>query len=128
MTNLVREHASHVLRCPQRGALRPHVHERRLDDAVQTGEAGLIVAGVGDGNIGAPALAALADAAARGVAIVRSSRTGGGVVERNIEVDDDRFGFVAADELNPQKARVLLALALTRTRNPADLQSYFYTY
>jgi L-asparaginase len=59
---------------------------------------------------------------------VRSSRTGGGVVERNIEINDDEFGFVAADELNPQKARVLLMLGLTRTREPAALQQMFYTY
>jgi len=59
---------------------------------------------------------------------VRSSRTGGGVVERNIEIDDDKFGFIAADELNPQKARVLLMLGLTRTRDPAKLQEMFFTY
>jgi len=62
------------------------------------------------------------------VAVVRSSRTGGGVVERNIEVDDDRLGFIAADELNPQKARLLLALGLTRSRDPRVLQEMFLTY
>ena len=50
-----------------------------------------------------------------GVAVVRSSRTGGGVVERNIEIDDDALGFIAADELNPPKARVLLQLGLMVT-------------
>jgi hypothetical protein len=54
-----------------------------------------------------------------------SARTGGGVVERNIEIDDDRRGFVVADELNPQKARVLLLLALTRTREAGALQEIF---
>lgn len=96
-----------------------------IDAAVSAGARGIVVAGVGDGNIAAPALAALADAAAKGVAVVRASRTGGGVVERNIEVDDDRLGFIAADELNPQKARVLLMLALTQTQQPAELQSLF---
>ena len=62
--------------------------------------------------------AACAAAAKQGVAIVRVSRTGGGVVERNIEIDDDRLGFVAADELNPKKARVFLMLGLTRTDDP----------
>ena len=99
-----------------------------IDAAVRAGARGLVIAGVGDGNLGAPALAACAAATKKGVAIVRSSRTGGGVVERNIEIDDDRLGFIAADELNPQKARVLLMLALTRTRDPRALQEMFFAY
>lgn len=99
-----------------------------IDAAVRAGAAGIVVAGVGDGNLGAAALAAATGAAKAGVAVVRSSRTGGGVVERNIEIDDDRLGFVAADELNPQKARVLLMLGLTRTSDAAALQAMFYTY
>jgi L-asparaginase len=59
---------------------------------------------------------------------VRSSRTGGGVVERNIEIDDDALGFIAADELNPQKARVLLQLGLTLTTDPQRLQDLFFRY
>lgn len=99
-----------------------------IDAAVAAGAQGIVIAGVGDGNLAAPALAAAADAAARGVAVVRSSRTGGGVVERNIEVDDDQLGFITADELNPQKARVLLMLGLTGSRDPHALQDLFYRY
>jgi L-asparaginase len=99
-----------------------------LDAAVQAGAQGIVIAGVGDGNLSAIAHEAALAAAKRGVAIVRSSRTGGGVVERNIEVDDDSAGFVAADELNPQKSRVLLMLGLTRTRDPRRLQEMFFTY
>lgn len=100
----------------------------QIDAAVRAGVAGIVIAGVGDGNFAAAAVAAAGDAARAGVAIVRSSRTGGGVVERNIEIDDDKFGFIAADELNPQKARVLLMLGLTVTRDPAALQEMFYVY
>ncbi len=99
-----------------------------IDAAVGAGANGIVIAGVGDGNVAAPALAAAANAARHGIAVVRSSRTGGGVVERNIEIDDDRLGLIAADELNPQKARVLLMLGLTRTREPAALQEMFYAY
>ena len=99
-----------------------------IDAAVRAGARGLVIAGVGDGNLSRAALAAASAAARAGVAVVRSSRTGGGVVERNIEVDDDRHGFLAADELNPQKARVLLQLALTRTRDPRALQEIFFAY
>jgi L-asparaginase len=86
---------------------------------------GLILAGVGDGNATAVAMQALAAAAARGVAVVRASRTGSGHVGRNIEVDDDGLGFIAAGELSPQKARVLLTLALMSTRDHASLREYF---
>lgn len=99
-----------------------------IDAAVEAGARGLVIAGVGDGNMNAIALCAAAEAAKAGVAIVRSSRTGGGVVERNIEVADDQLGFIAADELNPQKARVLLMLGLTRTRQPGALQEIFLAY
>ena len=99
-----------------------------IDAAVRAGARGLVLAGVGDGNLSAVALAACAEAAKAGVAIVRSSRTGGGIVERNIEIDDDALGFIAADELNPQKARVLLQLALTRPRDVRALQALFLAY
>lgn len=99
-----------------------------IDAAVRAGARGIVLAGVGDGNVGAAALAAAGEAAKAGVAIVRSSRTGGGVVERNIEIDDDALGFIAADELNPQKARVLLMLGLTRTTDPHALQDVFLAY
>ena len=99
-----------------------------IDAAVKAGARGLVIAGMGDGNLGAVALAAAAEAAKAGVAVVRSSRAGGGVVERNIEVDDDALGFIAADELNPQKARVLLLLGLTHTGDPRALQDLFFAY
>lgn len=99
-----------------------------IDAAVRAGAQGLVIAGVGNGNLAAPALAAGREAVRAGVAVVRSSRTGGGVVERDIEVDDSAAGFIAAEELNPQKARVLLMLGLARTRDPAALQALFTTY
>jgi L-asparaginase len=99
-----------------------------IDAAVQAGTRGLVIAGVGDGNLSAPALAAVAKAVRAGTAVVRSTRTGGGVIERNVEVDDDELGLIAADELNPQKARVLLMLGLTRTRDPLALQQMFFSY
>jgi L-asparaginase len=96
--------------------------------SVRGGARGIVIAGVGNGNLAAPALAAAAAAARAGLAVVRSSRTGGGIVERNVEVDDDGGGFIAADELNPQKARILLMLGLTTTRDPGELQELFYTH
>jgi len=60
--------------------------------------------------------------------VVRSSRVATGNVGRNVEVNDDELGLIASDELNPQKARVLLSLALLKTRTPKELQQLFYEY
>ena len=47
---------------------------------------------------------------------------------RNVELDDDKLGFVAAMDLNPPKARVLLRVALTQTSDPKKIQGYFEVY
>ena len=95
---------------------------------VGAGCRGIVSAGVGSGNLPHDVLAALADASDRGVVVVRASRVFSGLTLRNVEVDDARFGFVAAGALNPQKARVLLQLALTRTRKPEEIQKIFDDY
>ena len=51
-----------------------------------------------------------------------------GVVGRNVELDDDKLGFVAAMDLNPQKSRVLLRLGLTKTNDVMQIQKYFEEY
>jgi L-asparaginase len=99
-----------------------------IDLAVKDGDAGIVVAGVGDGNMTKVAIAGLEDAVKAGVAVVRSSRVGSGAVYRDIEVNDDQLGFIASGTLNPQKARILLMLALTKTHGVHDLQGYFDHY
>ena len=56
------------------------------------------------------------------------NRVGHGLVRRNIEVDDDKLGLVAAEELNPSKVRVLTMLSLMLTKNPKVVQQKFYDY
>jgi len=99
-----------------------------IDAAVANGAKGLVIAGVGDGNMTAPALEAVKRAVARGVVVVRSSRVGTGFVRRNVEVNDDALGTVAAMDLNPGKARVLLKLVLVKTPDPTAVQRYFDRY
>jgi len=70
----------------------------------------------------------VANAVKKGVVVVRSSRVATGSVGRNVEVNDDQLGFVASDELNPQKARLLLSLALLKQRSNAEIQNLFATY
>ena len=67
-------------------------------------------------------------AASRASSIVRSSHVGFGIVRRNLEVDDDALGFVAAMDLNPQKARVLLRMALTLSTDVKVIQRAFEEY
>lgn len=93
--------------------------------ALAAGAKGLVLAGVGAGNLHHRALAACAEAAAAGVVIVRASRTGAGLVGRNMEVSDDQLGFIAAGDLNPQKARILLQLSLQRTGDAKQIQAWF---
>jgi L-asparaginase len=99
-----------------------------IDAAIRNGAKGIVVAGVGDGNMTTPALDALTKAAKGGVVVVRGTRLPSGIVLRNNEVNDDEKGFVASGELNPAKSRVLLQLALTKTSDPARIQKMFYEY
>lgn len=99
-----------------------------IEAAIKNGARGLVIAGVGDGNMTTPALDALTKAAKNGVVVVRSTRLVEGIVLRNNEVNDDEKGFVASGELNPGKSRVLLQLALTKTKDPVQIQKMFYTY
>jgi L-asparaginase len=99
-----------------------------IDASVANGAKGIVIAGVGNGNMNKASLEAAAKAAKKGVVVVRSSRVATGQVGRNVEVNDDEMGFVASDELNPQKARILLSLALLKQRTPAEIQKLFSTY
>src|SRR6266403_4764256 len=99
-----------------------------IDCSVANGAKGIVIAGVGNGNINKAAVHAAANAVKKGVVIVRSSRVPTGSVGRKVEIDDDKFGFIASDELNPQKARILLSLALLTKRTPEEIQKLYYEY
>lgn len=89
---------------------------------------GIVYAGMGNGNFNAPVGKALESASKDGIIICRSSRTGGGRVTLYNEVDDKALGFIVADDLNPQKARILLMLALTETKDKTKIQDMFFNY
>lgn len=99
-----------------------------IDASVKAGAKGIVIAGVGNGNMNKASIDAAAAAVKKGVVVVRSSRVPTGVVDRNVEVDDDKLGFIASDELNPQKSRILLSLALLKGDQPAKIQELFRTY
>jgi L-asparaginase len=96
--------------------------------AAKGGAKGIVIAGVGNGNINKVSVDAAAAAVKEGVVVVRSSRVATGNVGRNVELKDDDLGFVASDELNPQKSRILLTLALLTTKDAKAIQTMFSTY
>jgi L-asparaginase len=99
-----------------------------INAAAAAGAKGIVIAGVGNGNMTKSALDALAAQAKKGIVCVRSSRVVTGNVGRNVEVDDDKLGLVASLDHNPQKSRVLLRLALLKTTDLKTIQRYFDEY
>ena len=91
-----------------------------IDALVAAGAKGLVVAGVGRGGVTSGMSAGLRRASAKGVVVVTSTRTGSGPVPLGTSANG-----LGAGELNPQKARVLLMLALTRATDVAGVRSIF---
>lgn len=92
------------------------------------GYQGIIHAGLGNGNYHKNVFPKLLEARKLGILVVRSSRVPTGPTTLYDEVDDEKYEFVASWELNPQKARVLLMLALTKTNDWRQIQQYFEEY
>lgn len=99
-----------------------------LNAFIGAGAKGIVHAGVGDGSLSNKVKPSLIAARKDGVLIVRSSRVGQGILARNGEANDDELDFVVSDTLNPQKARILLMLAMTKTSDTKEIQRMFYTY
>lgn len=89
---------------------------------------GIVYAGVGNGNIHKNVFPELEKARKDGIIVVRSSRVPTGATTLDAEVDDNKYQFVASWGLNPQKARILLMLALTKTDDWKRIQKYFNNY
>ena len=97
-----------------------------IDAAVAAGARGLVLAAFAPGYVTPAQFEAVARARAEGVVIVEGSRAGSGRVPAmaTLRVDD----CVTADTLSPQKARILLLLALTVSDDPARIQAMFDRY
>ncbi len=94
--------------------------------ALQAGAQGIILAGTGNGSLSGVARLGANLAASKGVAFVRAAHVGQGSVRPSVK--DGEYNCVAAQSLNPQKARILLRLALLKTQDRASLQQIFNTY
>jgi L-asparaginase len=96
--------------------------------AVAAGVKGLVYAGLGNGNMSKMMKNTFTDIQGQGVIVVRSTRVSSGIVTRNGADNDDLSNFIVSDTLNPQKAGILLALALTKTKDAATIQQMFWEY
>ncbi|EAK4501482.1 type II asparaginase [Campylobacter jejuni] len=90
------------------------------------GTKGIVVAGSGAGSIHKNQKDVLKELLKKGLKVVVSSRVVAGYVA--VSDSDEKLGFISAEDLNPQKARVLLMLALTKTSDPKKIQEYFLKY
>ena len=100
-----------------------------LQALVKAGSKGIVFAGTGGGELSKfekTAIADLSDMERSKPVLVRASRTGSGRVIATTE--HDKMGLIPADNLNPQKARILLMLALTQTTDPAEIRRMFAEY
>ncbi|MDQ8020905.1 MAG: type II asparaginase [Moraxellaceae bacterium] len=92
------------------------------------GDKAIIHAGTGNGSVADRIVPVLQGLRAKGLHIIRSSRVGDGFVLRNSEQPDDKYDWVVAHDLRPQKARILAAVALTKTNDSKELQRIFWEY
>lgn len=98
-----------------------------IDAAVKAGAQGIVYAGSGMGSVHCGAEQALVQAAKHGIIVVRSTRVSEGrVLPANSKWDE--AGFISGGNLNPQKARILLQLALTQTHSTREVQHFFDEY
>ena len=105
-----------------------NMHPEPYTSAVTTGAKAIIHAGTGNGSVAGYLVDTLKDIRSKGVQIIRSSRVGDGFVLRNAEQPDDKYDWVVAHDLNPQKAKILAAVALTKTQDTKELQRIFWEY
>jgi L-asparaginase len=90
------------------------------------GARGIVSAGFAPGYPGTADAALLIEAVKQGITVVQSTRAGSGRTFRGRRARES--GFLVADNLNPQKARLLLALALTVTSDADEITRIFETY
>ncbi len=97
-----------------------------VDAMVANGVKGIVVDGTGAGSVPSTANDAIKRAQEKGVIIVATARTRGGRVQETPRRTEAKV--VPGDNLPPEKARILLQLALTKTTDLAQIQRIFDQY
>ena len=118
-----------INKLPRVDIIYSHVNADRVlvDAAVAAGAKGIVAAGTGNGSISEREEAGLVDAMKKGVTVVRSARVQNGPTTASVARWQEE-GILFSQALNPQKARMLLQLALTKTQDPKKIQEYFDKY
>lgn len=106
-----------------------HINEDTslLEAALAAGVQGIVYVGTGNGNLAGAVARPLRSAVANGLTLVRATRVTGGIVATSVTKWDE-LGYIAADNLNPSKARILLMLALLQTTEPSEIRRIFAEY
>ena len=99
-----------------------------IDALGASGIKALIHGGTGNGSVANRIVPHLQKLRSDGVVVIRSSRVPDGFVLRNAEQPDDKYDWVVAHDLRPQKARILAMVALTKTSDTKELQRIFWEY
>ncbi|AGU51967.1 glutaminase-asparaginase AnsB [Variovorax paradoxus B4] len=99
-----------------------------IDAFAKSGVKAIIHGGTGNGSVANRIVPNLQKARSDGVIVIRSSRVPDGFVIRNAEQPDDKYDWVVAHDLRPQKARILAMVALTKTSDTKELQRIFWEY
>nr|WP_315426904.1 asparaginase [uncultured Albidiferax sp.] len=94
----------------------------------KSGVKALVHAGTGNGSVANRIVPYLQKVRADGAIVIRSARVPDGFVLRNAEQPDDKYDWVVAHDLRPQKARILAMVALTKTSDTKELQRIFWEY
>lgn len=106
-----------------------NVSETAYRAFANAGAKAIIHAGTGNGSVSAAVVPVLQDLRSKGIQIIRSSRVNaGGFVLRNAEQPDDKYDWIVAHDLNPQKAKILASVALNKTNDSKELQRIFWEY
>jgi glutamin-(asparagin-)ase len=104
------------------------VSSTAIDALSKSGIKALIHGGPGNGSVADRIVPSLQKAREGGVIVIRASRVPDGFVIRNAEQPDDKYDWVVAHDLRPQKARILAMVALTKTSDTKELQRIFWEY
>ena len=99
-----------------------------IDALAKSGIKALIHAGTGNGSVADRIVPVLQKVRGDGILVIRSSRVPDGFVIRNAEQPDDKYDWVVAHDLRPQKARILAMVAMTKTSDTKELQRIFWEY
>jgi glutamin-(asparagin-)ase len=104
------------------------VSSTAIDAFSKSGVKAIVHGGTGNGSVANRIVPNLQKARTDGAIIIRSSRVADGFVIRNAEQPDDKYDWVVAHDLRPQKARILAMVALTKTSDTKELQRIFWEY